>query len=602
VRNNTNVMKLLSVEKKEVGEFGYSPTMERLWNQDYDRVPVGIREFVESEDFIGRSVSSLEDVWKTELDEIFSPGSNIVTLILTGAIGTGKTTVANVCLLYKMYLLSCLKDPASFYGLLPGTKIVFGCFNITLRRTETGYDTLKSWLDTSPYFKNYCPRRTRPDEPIFFPSKNISYEIGSLDTHALGEHIFSFVMDEANFFKRTPDPSEKSRAHQLYSQARARLISRYMYAGEIPGICILISSRKVQTSFLEEQIGLADKDPQFSKVTKVVSMSLWEAKPGAFTGKTFSVAVGDESADSRILEEDEVAPGFRVIEVPVKLKPQFVEDIDGSLMNLAGESIVGSFSFFTSRNSIVTAIDYSRHHPFDSIEISDIGVNTRVLGSASASEISNHFDLRRICRIALSKWTLLSDPGIVRVAHVDIGLTNDALGLAVGHISYQKGGEYKVVLDIIIRIRAKAGEEIDLEEIVKFFVYLRKNGIPVSTVSFDRFESRFVIQQLSKLGFQTGLLSLKLDHYKLFRRLLFEGRISYYDYQPLLEEMIDLRKGVDDKRPNHPSGGSDDVCDAVCGVLVHCCGVDPMKREKGNNTSNHLVPLIVRGHDRPVLS
>jgi len=279
------------------------------------------------------------------------------------------------------------------------------------------------------------------------------------------------------------------------------------------------------------------------------------------------------------------------------LRPQFVEDIDGALMNLAGESIVGSHSFFTSRNSIVAAIDYSRQHPFDSIEISDVGMNTRVPGSTSATEVSHHFDLRKICKIALSKWTLLSDPGIARVAHVDIGLTNDALGLAVGHSSYHRSGEYKVVLDIIIRIRAKAGEEIDLEEIVKFFVYLRKNGIPVSTASFDRFESRFVIQQLNKLGFKTGLLSLKLDHYKVFRRLLFEGRVSYYDYQPLLEEMVDLRKGVEDKRPEHPSGGSDDVCDAVCGVVVHCCGVDQMRKEKENKSSYHLVPLIVMGQN-----
>lgn len=91
--------------------------LQQLYSVDYDRVPVTPRQFIEDDYYLGKSIKHLSDTWKNQLDIVFGPLSQINTLIITGAIGTGKSTFSAVCLTRKLYELSCLKDPASFYGL-----------------------------------------------------------------------------------------------------------------------------------------------------------------------------------------------------------------------------------------------------------------------------------------------------------------------------------------------------------------------------------------------------------------------------------------------------------------------------------------------------
>lgn len=567
-----------------------------MWDQDYERIPVSIQEFVESEEYLGKCVSNLQPVWKKELCEVFAPSSTITTLIFTGAIGTGKTTVASIAMLYKIYRLTCLRSPHEFFGLLPGKKIVFGCFNITLNKADTGYDLVKYYVDTSPYFQKVCPRKQRPDEPIFWPSKNIVYEIGSLSTHALGDDMLGFMMDEANFFKKTPDPTEKSRAHQLFSAAKTRLISRFMRYGEIPGLVILISSRKTQTSFLEEQMGLVEKDPSVARTTRIVSMPLWEAKPpDIYSGDTFNVAVGDESTDSRVLEEDELAPGHKVISVPIEYKQPFLEDVDDALQNIAGISIVGSYSFFTNKQSLRDCINEKRRHPFDCMEISDVSLDPRRVQDGSGVEIAHHLYKDWLFKIEGGHPAPRVRKQLLRYAHVDLGLTNDACGISIGHPFYDRG-EFCIYFDIILKVVAPLGHEIDLEQVVDFFIWLKKQGMQFGAVTFDRFESRMAIQRLVKNRIQASLLSIDVEHYKTARRFLFERRVDYYEYKPLIDELIDIRKAEDpQKRPNHPVGGHDDIADSFVGVVAHCSGMEKLKPIDMPKVRKIGVPLISAG-------
>lgn len=585
---------VVAIIQKEKSELGYSPTLERLWEIDYERKPVSIREFVESDEYLGQSTKDLQEVWKKELDEIFAPSSTITTLIFTGAIGTGKTTVATICLAYKIYQLSCLRDPAEFYGLLPGSKIVFGCFNITLTKADVGYDLLKNYVDISPYFSKYCPRCKRPDEPIWFPSKRIRYDIGSLASHALGENLLGFMIDEANFFKRNPDDSQKTRAHQLYTEAQTRLISRYMRYGVVPGLVIVISSRKTQTSFLEEKMKKLESDPDLRKTTKVVSFSLWETKPKEiFSGKKFQVAVGDEIRSSRILEEDEIVTDQKVIEVPIEYRAAFSEDIEGALMNIAGVSVTGAHSFFQSRSSVYACVDPKRRHPFDCEEITDVVFNPRVVGHNKEKEkkILDHLSIKNLCIVQGSKWALRDSPGSLRYVHIDQAITNEACGMSMGRLDIDEKGDYRIVYDFILRLKAPLGFEVDLEQISQFILDLKGMGVCFGAVTFDRYESRTAIQRLMKAGVKSHLLSITLEHYKIFRKLLSEQRVLYYHYEPLIREILEIRRDEDsDKRPHHPTGGFDDVIDSVVGVCAHCSGA-----VKGSSKVIDLYPKVSRG-------
>lgn len=58
------------------------------------------------------------------------------TLVLTGAIGLGKTLIGVISMLYLLYRMLCLKDPYAYYGMMPADKISFSMLNITLEAAQ----------------------------------------------------------------------------------------------------------------------------------------------------------------------------------------------------------------------------------------------------------------------------------------------------------------------------------------------------------------------------------------------------------------------------------------------------------------------------------
>ena len=79
------------IVEKEIDEHGFSSTYKRLIIHDYDSTPVSIREFIESDTYIGRYCNAdkgekIWERWKEELSKVFAPESFISTLIITGAI------------------------------------------------------------------------------------------------------------------------------------------------------------------------------------------------------------------------------------------------------------------------------------------------------------------------------------------------------------------------------------------------------------------------------------------------------------------------------------------------------------------------------------
>jgi hypothetical protein len=97
----------------------------RGWLQtDYLREPVSVREFVFNPYYLGDSLSSsIYPKLLCDLEELFA--GDYTEVVLGGGIGTGKTTFAAMVLAYDIYLVSCLRDPAGAYGMVPGTPLTF---------------------------------------------------------------------------------------------------------------------------------------------------------------------------------------------------------------------------------------------------------------------------------------------------------------------------------------------------------------------------------------------------------------------------------------------------------------------------------------------
>jgi len=514
---------------------------------------------------------------------------------------THNTTTSMVLMAYLAYRLCCLKRPQSYYGLLSGSRIVLGIFNVTLTKANSGYELLRHYIDNCPWFKKNCPKRVRPKDPILFESKNISIEIGSLATHALGEHIFSFTMDEADFYKKTADQAEKTRAHQLFSQARARIESRFIqYGGKIPGLAILMSSRRTEAHFLEQLLEEIEADPKLSAQTHVMSYALWETKdPDKFCGERFDVLVGDDKLASRILEPDELVPfEYRTVSIPIEFEHPFRLDVEIALRDVAGVSTAGSYLYLDP--IAVKACTDDRPNPFK-VDT----VDTLTLGSGN--KLQDYLNLKNCCDMQRSSWMPKLHPGAPRYAHVDIGLTGEALGLAVGHaVPYTDGG-IGVCYDFLIRVQGRPTQEVDLTAVVEFLLYIQRIGYRLSMVTYDSFQSRHSIQLLTTHKVVSGIQSVDINCYTVLKSLIATGRCRFYNYLPVVKELSQLRRSsnvnsgdgiiVDIDRPHHPSGGSDDIADAMAAVAMHVSGLSKVKKsELGDDSIVNLRPLILFGN------
>lgn len=564
-----------------------------LWEMDFKKKPASIGDFLEDEYFMGRSCSDLHPAWREDLEYVFSPGSKVFEWVLTGAIGIGKTTIACAALAYKIYYLSCLLNPASYYGLLPDSLIVFGIYSITKRQVaDAGYFKLRGYLDSSPYFRREFPRSQKIDSKVVFTKGNVQVIPGSQELHALGLDLFSYMMDEVNFMRAKADKESgqaTGQAYDLYNSTYSRLLSRFMRpGGTVPGLMLLLSSRNSQTSFLEGHLKKVGK----SHSTHISDYPLWEVKPKhRFTKAPFRVECGDRVSRSRLLKDSEdERPGAKVIEVPGDLRKPFEEDVDQALRDIAGVATFNLSPLIRDRQSIFDAYREHMQHPFNREELV-------IDCDPEGDRLDSHFNTKAMCRVQNSRWVPRLNPAAPRFMHADIGLTNDCYGLAMGHVAGLIANERVgpdgltsvvenpyIVIDMMLRVRAAIGEEVDLSKLRGFIIFLSRL-FPVTKVTFDQFQSADSIQILRKAGLDVGKNSVDATDaaYLSLRSAHFERRIAMYEYEPYETEMLDLERDVKARKVDHPlknsSGGrgSKDVSDGVAGVVDLCIN-DPRAR------------------------
>jgi hypothetical protein len=480
---------------------------------------------------------------------------------------------------------------------MENSRIVFGIYSVTMHQSaDVGFDKLKGYFDSSPYFVNVYPRNQKLNSQVKFKRHNVSVILGSKFGHALGYDLLGICMDEANFFKEKNDKEKNAKigeAYRLYTATRTRLSTRFMRpGGRLPGMVFLMSSRTHQTAFMEEHLKSVTKGTyrvgmkgEIAPNTYLSDFSIWEAKPkGSFIKPYFKVAVGNKYSPSRImLDNEEPKRGTRVIEVPGDLRNDFELDVDQSLRDLAGVATFNISPFIRDRESIYDAIRKELFHPFtqEQIVVSD---------GKDDPLIQEFFEVKKVCRVHDSHWMPRIHPSAPRYIHVDTSLTEDSSAVVMAH----PGGVVRtrknnpdgttsevpmpfVVVDFILRINPPIQGEIDFSKIRSFILYLRQ-FYPIALVSFDGYQSFSSIQELRKEGVEADILSVDRteDVYMALRATLFERRLSYYEYPKLLTELLDLERDLIKKKIDHPvkssdgGKGSKDLSDALSAVTYHC--------------------------------
>ncbi len=564
-----------------------------LYADDYEYPPVPPRIFFTHSDYLGHIAPQIFPTWWPHLLHMTDPLNKYSEIILTGAIGMGKTLLAMMVLTYKLYRLSCLRDPAHYYGLSKASKIVFGLYSITLEHAEsTGFYTLRDQLlGESPYFTERFPRLPSPQEYIRF-NKSIEVITGSNVLHTIGKNLFSLGIDELNFMKRGKEGQNKPM--ELANAVTRRLESRFRQSsGDMPGVCVFISSKRATGDFIENRV----KSVRHLPSVYIVDGPIWEFKPTDYSGLKFRVSLGTTGVDAMLLDEvefDELGKAVRVvpvesgeregeiIEVPVEFFNSFKTEIMGALRDIAGVSTDAINPLFKQKSVLTAMFDPQLVSPFDA--------ETMPLYTGSADLLENVFRAKRVTQLRLSSYAPSRHPTAPRYIHVDLALRNDRAGIVMVHPSEhyrEKRPEadketslpkYNMVsnveVDFIMAVTSSSdkSQQIDLAKIRKFILWLRSLGYWIKLVTFDSFNSADSIQRLSENKVTAELLSVdKSPHpYLTLRQVISEGRLKSPQHRLLLSELTCLEHDIIHGKIDHPKDGSKDCADALCGAVYSC--------------------------------
>jgi intein/homing endonuclease len=315
-----------------------------------------------------------------------------------------------------------------------------------------------------------------------------------------------------------------------------------------------------------------------------VKNSTWDAKPeGTYSSEKFQVLVGNELVPSKILlpEEVEIArsklqDGMLIIDVPVDFKHDFTANLEGSIMDTAGIATVSISPFIQQRDAIVACIDPNRHHPFTLEQWTPTES-----GKFVWSKIARQVDVRDGSKVK-KEWQPLFYPGLPRHIHIDPSLNSDSTGFAVGCVTGYKSvvrrdeetkEEYterapEIWIDFVLKINPPTGGEID-HGLVRSLVYqLQDHGFFISLVTMDQFNSASSLQTFARKGISAERLSVDkpMDPYETLKTTIYENRMSFYNYEPLLQELRWIQKDNVRNKVDHPHGKSKDLADALTGV------------------------------------
>ena len=570
--NKELVLKILS----EYKDTGTSQTLKELWEVDYAEIPVSIDEFIENPYYIGKSTRCGETIypyWRNVYRKIFDPSLNYEEVVLTGAIGVGKTRTAVICLCYLLYRIMCLKNPQEYFRFNEGDKITIFFLNITLDLAEgVGYETMHNFCLNSPWFLEHGTVVGRINLR-YKPSHNIEITYGSKAEHALGQQIFAGFLDECDFkkggIKGKSALDASSAIMQSYKTIKTRIVSRFTKNNVLYGRIFLVSSKKAEHDFLEAYVKRNKSDKML-----VIDEPQWVIKPkGTYDSRTFPVAVGNRSLSSRMLPPDSsaeeieslVKQGYRIIHVPMNFYDYFKLDINSGLMDIAGISLVGAVSFFNyDMFSKCYIKDYK--NPF----ITDV-ITT---GIKDDLKISDFFEIDKI------PMAVRSMPQFI---HIDGSLTGDRTGISdVGVSGLKETKQYNGANEIItsemtykhiftLGIQAPNGTEISFEKTRQFIYYLRASGFNIIGVSLDGFQSADMKQMLLAQGYDATIISLDKtpQGYLALRSAMNDERIGLIQIDLLETELVQLQRDIETGKLDHPEDGSKDLSDSLAGALFN---------------------------------
>lgn len=528
--------------------------------RDFRVQPVGPLEFLESKRYLALKEELYPEVGK---EFAIMNSGDYVEVVLTGAIGTAKTTLALWTTAYQVYLLACLRNPQQTFGIDRSSEIlfVFQSLNATLAK-QLNYDRFRALIQTSPFFTEWFPYNPKINTECQFPNRIIVRPVSGQESAAIGQNVFGGLMDEVNFMEVTEhsaksvDGGEYNQAIALYNSLSRRRKSRFQRSGKkLPGVFCLVSSKRYPGQFTDQKTIEAQSD----KTIYIYDKTTWDVLPAdRFEGcEWFDVFIGDLSRKPRVLEKgdhmDREKNKHLIVSVPDMYRTEFKSDLLNALRDIAGVSTLAQ-------------------HPF----IMDNDAISEGFGQVKSVLTKDVVDFQE-AKVGVMKNNFLH-PNEPRFVHIDLSMTGDATGIACGFVDRfvkVKAGDDtfevlpNIVFDFMLRVVPPKGGEINYQKIRDMLYLLQDQGLNLKWVSCDSFQSTDMMQLLRRKGLTTGMVSIDKDiePYSFLKTAFYQRRIDCPAHEFVQKEIASLEIDQKKGKVDHPDDGSKDVADAMAGVI-----------------------------------
>ena len=550
---------------------------------------------VHEETVISIKYMGIEDVYDLEVSNYKYHSYLVDNIIVSNSTSWGKTHLARELIKYILYKLSMLYDPQYQYDLALGSSIVIVLQAVSFRLSKKVlFNPIIASLSASKYFTQNFPFNKQVTSELQFPNQIYISPISGSELAALGENVYAGIMSEVNYWDVTENSKQASikgledttfdQATVAYTNLIQRLKFRFQNYGKIPGVLVLDSATNYPGDFLSKKAEEAKWDEQIHVVRHMV----WDTMSAdKFSGDKFLVEVGTLDRHSRIIESREFAlPEADILEVPVEYKTDFERDIESALRDCAGLATGHRRAFMPFKDAVV-----------DAYTVYEAIYNNQKLFTEDSIDLNNHF-------VGPLEWDLLINKEYLEqlsfdknanfCLHVDLGLSQDHTGLAIGHVQDYKNmpstSFYSrdtntfteminieapiLCIDGILHIRPPTGGELNVDFLKGFMLYLTQR-LNVKIVTMDSFQDVSFKQAFNNIkGVRYGTVSTVTSPlpYMELKTCYVEGRIIHQNHPMYIEELLFLEYDPKKQAIDHVAHHAKDICDAVGGVtnmLIH---------------------------------
>ena len=544
--------------------------LEALQDNHFEEIPVDAKTFIESPDYLGQPglsdiqydiVQAMSQIYRKEdLQQLMGDeeGARYYEkytkneIILQLGKGSGKDFTSTVACAYIVYKLLCLKDPARYFGKPSGDAI--DLINVAINAQQAKnvfFKGFKTKIEKSPWFAGKY--NAKADSVEFDKSITVYSGHSERESHE-GLNLLLAVLDEiSGFVSEVGTGNEQGKtAENIYKAFRGSVDSRFPDLGKV----VLLSFPRYQGDFISKRYDdvIAEKETIEKKHIFIMNEDL----PHNDINNQFEISWEEDSIISykvpKILALKrptwEVNPTRKIDD----FKLAFYTDLGDAMMRFACVPTYASDAFFKQKDELEKCMN--TRNPIDSFR---------------------RFD-----------ETFKPDPEKIYYIHADLAQKHDKCAVAIAHVdkwvNIQVIKDYEqvdpiVVVDAVAWWEPRAEGPVNLSEVKQWIINLRREGLNIGMVSFDRWQSFDIQNELQAVGIRTETVSVAKKHYEDLAMMIYEERVAMPMIPLLLEEMSEL-KIMKGNRVDHPRKKSKDLADAVCGAVFSAISHTP----KTNNT------------------